>query len=43
MRYVTKPNRCDCHPETCTHWNYITWDTELDLEVGKGSGDKDEF
>lgn len=35
-RYITKRNRCDCHPETCCHWPWITWDTVLEVEIGNG-------
>lgn len=36
-RYITKANRCDCHPETCNHFDWYTFDTKSELPIGFGS------
>lgn len=37
MRYETRKNSCDCHPEICTHFDWYVFDTKLEENVGNGS------
>ena len=34
-KYTIKANNCDCHPETCNHWNYYIYDSNGNKLFGK--------
>ena len=34
-RYTLKSSQCNCHPETCGHWDYRVYDNHKHEDVVK--------